>query len=151
MSTRFTATVEAAAPAARVWDTLVDWPRHGDWVPLTKVRVTSERPDGVGAVFVTRTGVGPLAFDDPMRVTEWQPPTDTAPGRCAVLKLGRLIHGTAWFEVIPQGPDRTQIRWHEDVTVTPHRITRLLSPVLAVAGRAAFTATLKKIAKAAER
>ena len=151
MSTHFTATVEVDAPAERVWATLVDWPSHGDWVPLTKVRVTTDRPDGVGAVFVTRTGLGPLSFKDPMRVTEWQPPAGTTPGRCRVEKLGRVVRGTAWFEVAPLPGGRSRVVWHEDVTVTPHRLTRLATPLLKQIGRAAFTATLKKMARAAEK
>ena len=32
---RFTVSRDVRATATDTWTTLVDWPRHGDWVPLT--------------------------------------------------------------------------------------------------------------------
>ena len=119
---RFTAVRDVRAPAPAVWDALVDWPRHGDWVPLTVVRILTVRPGGVGARFVGRTGAGPLAFDDPMEVTAWQPPEGDRPGRCDVVKQGRVIGGSAWFSVAPLAAGRCRVAWHEDVTVTPHAV-----------------------------
>ncbi|MFI5935533.1 SRPBCC family protein [Actinoplanes sp. NPDC051494] len=153
--TRFSVSVEVAAPATRVWAELVDWPRHGDWVPLTVVRVTTANAGGVGAGFVARTGIGPLAFDDPMTVTRWQPPAGNSPGdtpgRCDVEKHGRLIHGTAWFEVTPLPGGHARATWHEDVTVTPHALTRHASPLLSAIGRIGFAHTLRAMARAAEQ
>lgn len=43
---------------------------------------------------MARTGIGPLAFADPMRVTVWRPPAaDGRPGRCRLEKTGRLVFG----------------------------------------------------------
>jgi hypothetical protein len=152
---RFTVSLDVRAPASRVWAELVDWPKHGDWAPLTSVRVTSPRPDGVGAAFVGRTGIGPLAFDDPMTVELWQPPAGDEPGdrvgRCEVRKHGRVVHGTAWFEVLPLAAGRSRVRWHEDVTVSPVRLTRFAGPLLAAAGKVGFRRTLQAMAREAER
>ncbi|UQU63459.1 SRPBCC family protein [Couchioplanes caeruleus] len=152
---RFTVPQQVAAPATTVWATMVDWPRHGDWAPLTRVRVTTPRPDGVGAGFVARTGIGPLAFDDPMTVELWQPPggnaPDDGPGRCEVVKRGRVVLGRAGFSVVPLAGGRSRVDWHEDVTVTPHRVTRMVGPVLSLAGRVGFGATLRAMAKDVER
>ncbi|WP_426566019.1 SRPBCC family protein [Angustibacter sp. McL0619] len=106
---------DIAAPASDVWATLTDWPAHGRWVAGTRVRTTSAQPDGVGATFVARTGVGRLGFDDPMTVTVWQPPDGDRPGRCTVRKTGRVVLGEATFEVSASAPGRSRLDWSEDV------------------------------------
>ncbi|MFC7533215.1 SRPBCC family protein [Actinoplanes sp. GCM10030250] len=148
---RFTVTQGVRAPASEVWAALVDWRRHGDWAPLTTVRVTTSRPGGVGAQFVARTGIGPLAFDDPMTVEFWQPPAGDEPGRCEVVKRGRVVLGRAWFTVVPLPGGTSRVEWGEDVTVTPHRLTRFAGPVLSLAGRAGFGATLRAMAREVEK
>jgi Polyketide cyclase / dehydrase and lipid transport len=147
---QFTVVQEVRAPAAEVWAALVDWPRHGDWAPLTEVRTTTEQPGGVGAQFVARTGLGPLGFDDPMTVVAWAPPQGDRPGRCEVVKSGRVVHGRAWFTVTPLPGGRSRIVWFEDVTVSPRRITRLAGPLLSIAGRLGFAATLRSLAREVE-
>ena len=152
---KFRVSQDVEAPASQVWAELVDWRKHGDWAPLTSVRITTARPDGIGAGFVARTGVGPLAFDDPMTVVRWQPPAGDrpgdAPGRCDVEKHGRVVHGKAWFEVVPLAERRTRVIWHEDVTVTPQRLTRYAGPLLSLAGRVGFSRTLRAMAHSAEQ
>jgi hypothetical protein len=152
---RFTVTQQVHAPASSVWAAMVDWRRHGDWAPLTAVRVTTSRPDGVGVEFVARTGIGRLGFDDPMTVVLWQPPGGNAPGdtpgRCEVVKGGRVVRGTAGFSVVPLHSGRTRVDWDEDVTVTPHAVTRLAGPLLSLAGRIGFGATLRAMARDVER
>lgn len=103
---RFTVTQQVRAPASSVWAAMVDWRRHGDWATLTAVRVTTSVPDGVGVEFVARTGIGWLAFDDPMTVELWRPPGGNAqgdgPGRCEVVKRGRVVLGRAgWCSAGP--------------------------------------------------
>ncbi|WP_436535669.1 SRPBCC family protein [Actinoplanes sp. HUAS TT8] len=150
----FTVARDVRAPASVAWNVLVDWPRHGDWVPLTTVRTTTPRPDGVGARFVARTGVGPLAFDDPMTVVVWEPPAGdepgAAPGRCEVAKSGRVVHGRALFTVTPLPGRHCRVAWTEDVTVSPRRLTRHIDPVVGFAGRLAFATTLRAFTRAAE-
>lgn len=152
---RFTVSQQVHAPATAVWATMVDWRRHGDWAPLTVVRVTTPRPDGVGAGFVARTGIGPLAFDDPMTVERWQPPggdaPDDRPGRCEVAKHGRVVLGSAGFSVVPLPGERCRVDWDEDVEVTPRRVTRLAGPLLSLAGRIGFGATLRAMAREVEK
>jgi hypothetical protein len=152
---QFTVVQEVHAPAGAVWATLVDWPRHGDWAPLTEVRTVPGPAGGVGAAFVARTGLGPLAFDDPMTVVAWQPPAGDAggdrPGRCEVVKSGRVVHGRAWFSVTPLPGGRSRVVWFEDVTVSPRAVTRWVGPVLSLAGRLGFAATLRALARDVER
>jgi hypothetical protein len=152
---RFTVVQEVAAPAGQVWAALVDWPRHGDWAPLTSVRVTTPGVVGVGATFVARTGIGPVSFDDPMTVVTWSLPQGDLPGdgigRCEVVKSGRVVHGRAWFTVTPLVGLRSRVIWDEDVTVSPRRITRFAGPLLSIAGRLGFAATLRSFARDVER
>ena len=152
--TRFSTTVEVAASPERVWDAVVDWPAHARWAPLTRMRVLGDRPDGVGARFVARTGIGPLGFDDPMEVTVWQPPADGGPGHWEVVKQGRVVLGRAWFDVVPAGAGRSTARWDEDVDLAPVRVTRrmapVLSPVLARMGALLFTLVLRRMAREVE-
>jgi hypothetical protein len=150
----FTVVQQVGAPASRTWAALVDWPKHGRWAPLTAVRTVTPRPDGVGAQFVARTGVGPLGFDDPMTVVDWQPPQGDAEGdpagRCEVAKSGRVVHGRAWFTVTPLAGGRSRVDWSEDVTVSPRRLTRFAAPAVSLAGRVGFAATLRAFARDVE-
>ncbi|WP_406378994.1 SRPBCC family protein [Streptomyces sp. NBC_00197] len=102
---------------AESWRRLTDWPRHADVVPLTRVIVRTPPPTGPGTVFVARSGIGPLAFDDPMEVTVWRPPLDGGPGRCRLEKRGRFVTGWAEIEVHPADGGGSRVVWREDVNV----------------------------------
>jgi uncharacterized protein YndB with AHSA1/START domain len=142
---------DVAAPADAVWRLVTDWPAHARWVPLTRVRVTRAVPDGVGTVFVGRTGVGPLAFDDPMEVVRWEPPAHGAPGTCTVRKLGRVVLGWAEVRVLPLGAGRCRVVWTEDVEIAPVALTGWASPLVALAGRLSFAAVLRAMAREVTR
>jgi hypothetical protein len=113
---------DSALSASEAWARLTDWRRHGDFIPLTDVLV-SGRPDatasspgtGVGAVFIARTSLGPLHFDDPMEVTYWCPPGD-GPGACRLVKTGRVVHGWAVLTVTPTSSG-CSVTWTEDAAV----------------------------------
>lgn len=154
--TRFVASTDVRAPAADVWALMTEWPAHGRWVPLTTVRVLTPLAGGVGARFVGRSslaavGLDVIGFDDPMQVTEWRPPTATEPGRCAVRKLGRVVMGTAAFDVVTvpdaAGGPLTRVVWEEDIVIAPRALTRFLAPLVSLAGRLAFTATLRTMGR----
>lgn len=141
---------EVDAPAPAVWATLVDWPNHGRWVPLTRVWVTSPSAAGVGATFVGRTGIGPLSFDDPMEVTGWQPPDGDRAGRCDIGKRGRVVLGTAGFTVTPLGPRRCVVRWTESIQIVGVRRLPLAGRLNDLVGRLAFGFVLRQMAAQAE-
>ena len=148
---RFTASIDVGAPVEQVWARVTDWPAHGRWIPLTTVRVTSSRPDGVGASFVARSAIGPLGFDDPMEVVVWTPPVDRAPGYVRVRKQGRVVLGWAGFEVTalldrPGGGSGSRVRWTEDVQVAPVLVTRPFDRLIEVGGRFGFDRALKAMA-----
>lgn len=157
--TRFVAVVDVAAPLQAVWDRLTDWPSHGRWVPLTTVRVTTPLSTGVGARFCGRTSLAPagldrLGFDDPMEVTGWLPPADGLPGRCEIRKLGRVVRGTAAFDVVAMpdvsGRPSTRVLWEGDLDLPPRPLTRLLAPLVSLAGRVAYGAALRAMARELE-
>jgi Polyketide cyclase / dehydrase and lipid transport len=144
---RFTAVVDSPASPERTWGVLTHWPSHGRWVPLTDVRVLTPSGSGVGARFVGRTGLGPLGFDDPMEVVEWREPVDGLPGRCRVVKQGRVVLGETWFEVAPRPSGGSTVTWTEEVEIVPVRLTRPFGRLVSALGRIAFTRSLRAMAR----
>jgi hypothetical protein len=144
----FSTRVAVAAPAQQVWDRLTDWPAHSRWVPLTDVRVLTTQPPGAGTRFVGRTHLGPIGFDDVMEVTVWAPPSADLPGRCEVVKQGRIVLGGTRFEVSPDPVSGgSQVVWSQDLRIAPQWLTRFAGPLIAVAGRFAYTRTLRTMAR----
>ncbi|MFD3659242.1 SRPBCC family protein [Streptomyces sp. NPDC058659] len=130
--------VERTVPLApdEAWRRLTDWPAHGRQVPLTRTRVLTPGLNGAGTRFTARTGIGRLAFDDPMRVVRWEPPEAGRPGVCRLEKSGRVVRG--WAEVaVSVAPDGgCRVRWTEELAV--RGLPRAFDPVLARAGRVLF-------------
>ena len=147
---RFEVQLDVAAGVDQVWARMVDWPAHGRWVPLTTVRVLTPSGSGVGARFVGRTGLGLLAFDDPMEIVGWRPPLDGVAGRCEVVKQGRVVLGSAWFEVAP-APGGSRVTWDEQIEIVPVWLTRPAGRILSALGRIGFTRALRVMAREAER
>ncbi|MEV4945619.1 SRPBCC family protein [Streptomyces sp. NPDC053755] len=129
-----------ALPAPEAWRRLTDWPAHAARVPLTRIRVLTPGPTGVGTRFVARTGIGRLAFDDPMEVVRWEPPSEEGsrarPGVCALEKHGRLVLGRARIEVFGTPAGGSRAVWTEEAWV--RGAPRALDPVVARAGRTLF-------------
>jgi hypothetical protein len=107
----------APLPLDEAWRRLTTWPRHADAVPLTRVRVLTPEPTGVGTRFVARSGIGPLAVDDVMEVTVWRPPADGEGGLCRLEKRGRVVRGWAEIEVRPGPGGRSRVVWREELRV----------------------------------
>lgn len=100
--------VDVDAPAEQVWAAAVDWPKQADWMFLTRVEATRGDGHAVGDYLSAYTGVGPFGFVDTMEITAYD-----APRRCLVRHTGRVVRGTAAFEVQPLGPDRSRFVWSE--------------------------------------
>lgn len=147
---RFTATVDVRADPQRVWQRLTDWPAHERWVPLTTITVLTDEAAGVGARFVARSGVGRLGFDDPMQVTRWQPPAGDRPGHCSLVKLGRLVTGTAELQVRALRSGLTRAAWSEQIELAPARLTAPFGPLIGAAGRFGFGRALRAMARELE-
>lgn len=147
---RVSVEVPVEAPAALVWSVLANWEHHSRWVPATRVWVTHQT-DGVGTTFVGRTGIGPLAFDDPMEVTLFAPPKGPVKGICEIRKTGRVVRGTAGFTVEPLTGSTCRVTWREDIWVAPYWLTRTFTPVLAWFARQAFRGVLTRMASDIQR
>lgn len=100
--------VDVDAPVESTWAAVTDWERQGEWMLGTTVNMVDESPSGEGTRLVARTGAGPLAVVDEMRITTWQPPH-----RCQVTHLGRIIRGSAAFEVEQLPDGRSRFVWSE--------------------------------------
>ncbi|WP_053639355.1 SRPBCC family protein [Streptomyces sp. NRRL F-4707] len=122
------------------WRRLTRWERHGDTVPLTRVTAAPPGPTRRGTLIVARTGAGPLAFDDPMEVTVWQPPYGDTPGRCRMDKRGRVVRGWAELDVRPAPGGGARVGWREELDVP--LLPSLLDGVLARSGRLVFGRTV---------
>jgi hypothetical protein len=155
----FSVTREVRAPAPELWDLIVDWPRQSAWVPLTVIRVDEHGGHGVGATLVARTSLGPVGFDDLMRVVAWRPPVgDDGVGRVRIDHDGTVVGGVAEIEVRPVTPHRCTVTWWEDVRLLPGlpapaaKVVALLGgPANVLAGRLIFGRVLRLAAEQAEQ
>jgi Polyketide cyclase / dehydrase and lipid transport len=103
--------VDVDALPEQVFAGLTDWAHQGEWMPGTRVRVVKGDGNAVGDEILARTalpGVNRVGFDDPMRITGWEPPA-----RCEVVHLGRVVRGGGVFIVEPReaGSRFTWIEW----------------------------------------
>lgn len=105
---------DVAAPASALWAAVTNFADYGRVIPLTQICCDPGQP-GIGWRFVGRTALGPLAFDDPMRIIEWTPPTEQGTGVFAVQKEGRVLAGWARVEVVPRGAGASRLRWSEEI------------------------------------
>ena len=127
-----------------VWRLLVDWERQGEWMPCTRVWHVDGPQLGVGTRIAARTGIGPLAFVDPMTVT-----LVDAPHRYEVVHTGWLVKGVGALVLSAEG-GRTHARWWERVEVPGGPLAR---PVWWVAGpltRLTFGWALRRLRRLVE-
>lgn len=115
---------EVRLDPAEAWARVTDWPRHGDFVPLTRIALT---PQGFDAF----TGVGPIGFHDPMDVMEWREPRF-----CRLEKRGRVMTGWAELEVEPHAGG-SRVTWREDIQVWG--MPRFMDGVTQASSRALFS------------
>lgn len=109
------------------WARVTRWERHGAYVPLTTITTTE-----LG--FVARTGVGPVGFDDPMEIVEWD-----EPGYCKLVKTGRLVQGWAEIEVSAEGAG-SRVVWREEISV--RGVPRFADPIVKKSSEALFSRVL---------
>lgn len=137
----------APLPLDEAWRRLTEWSRHGDVVPLTRVSVVTPPPTRVGTVFVARSGIGPLSFDDRMEVTVWRPPEDGEPGFVRLVKRGRVVLGWAEIEVRPGPGGRSRVVWREELRV--RFLPGAFDPVLGAVARSMFGRTVNRLLRRA--
>ncbi len=138
----FVVTHETSRSPDEAWARLTDWPQHARHVPLTAIKVTTARRDGIGTVFVARTGIGRLGFDDPMEITAWQAPGAGGTGRCRLVKRGRVVTGWAQLSVEPTATG-ARATWQEDIRVTG--LPKLADSATALTSRLLFGRVLRRL------
>lgn len=99
-----TLSVDVAASVEDVWAAVVDWDRQHEWMVGTRV----SGGHGEGATVTAWTGWHGVGFTDPMTVTTWDPPY-----RCVVRHDGRVVRGSAAFEVLPLDDGHARFVWTE--------------------------------------
>jgi len=152
VSTRLEAGTEVAAGVDRVWAVLVDWAGQGRWIPLTAVRVLSDREAGLGVRVAALSGFWlgrvPVGLLDNFVVTGWSPPSD-GEAELEVLHLGPYFTGEGVFH-LSGDDDRTRVRCTELVTVPggplPNRVVGLTLPLM----RLGFALSLRRLRDVAE-
>ena len=137
---RFCVTRDLNLPARAVFDALVDWPGHAEWVPLTRVVVESG-DGGPGTVFVATSGIGPLALPDRMRVDALDADAMTV----RVTKIGPVLTGVVDLSVTSLGDQRCRLDWLEDIRVPV--LPQFLARPVAAAARRGFETSITRMAK----
>ncbi|QBF44834.1 SRPBCC family protein [Janibacter limosus] len=113
----FVVRVETELEPQVAWARLWDLERHTAVIPLTTVALDPPALAlGEGVGFTGRTALGPLGFDDTMRVLVWEPPSASG-GRAVVTKTGALIAGRIEATFAPSRGGKTQITWRQDVAL----------------------------------
>jgi hypothetical protein len=138
--TTLSVSIDIDAPSERTWQLVTDWPRQGEWMPLTQVRVPVDSPSGVGATFAARSGLGLAGFLDTMVVDVWEPPH-----RCEVVHLGRVVTGRGVFLIHDLPGDRSRFTWREELDSTGPR--RIIDRAGALPTRMFLTLALKRLAR----
>lgn len=141
-------------PPAVVWDALVDWKGHEDWIFATYVELhTPGDPATVGVEFTAWSGPFPttalgqrLSLEDRMQVTELEFDAATQTGTCRVAKLGPTLGGWAGFTVAPaETGSGTRLSWTENVTV--RLLPGFLSPLTERVGVMGFRFFMRRLAR----
>jgi hypothetical protein len=140
------------ASQQETWDKITDWKSHSRWIPFTKVWIKKESPsgipNGIGTVFIGRTGFGPLAFDDPMEVKRFRPPMENGKaGKVWIGKTGSLVKGTADFQVIKIDKNTSEVLWKEAIETPVLFNTLKINSILEKFGNKMFAYSLGKMAK----
>ncbi|MFT5267296.1 MAG: hypothetical protein ACI88C_000720 [Acidimicrobiales bacterium] len=144
----FTVSHQFAAPSRLVWDEMIDWPSHADWIPATRIELDTDNSQIEGATFTGYTGYRKLALVDRMRIStiEWDEPT--ARGSCEVEKLGPVLQGRAGFTVSPNG-DGSNVDWFEQVAV-PY-LPSFLAPIVNKLSALGFSLGMRRLANIVEK
>ena len=144
----FTVTHRFATPPRAVWDEMIDWPNHANWIPATRMEVDSEDYQVEGATFTGYTGYWKLTLVDRMKISAIDWDEATSRGSCEVEKLGPVLQGRAGFVVAPDG-DGSSVEWFERVTV-PY-LPKLLAPIVNKASALGFASGMSRLAKIVEK
>ena len=126
--------------ADQVFEALIDWRGHADWVPLTKVEILNG-DGGPGTEFIATSGLGPLALPDRMRVDTLDREARTS----QITKVGPVLTGVVDLTVTEINENSCTVYWVEDVQVPV--LPQFLARPVAAAARTAFNQALGRMEK----
>lgn len=109
---RIVLAIDIDAPAARVFDAVVDWRGQDQWIPFTTVRAGKQAGIAVGGEIAAYTGLGGLGFLDTMTITRWD-----VPRRVDVLHTGMIVRGIGIMAVRPIDENSSRFYWAEDLEI----------------------------------
>ncbi|MFT7650240.1 MAG: hypothetical protein ACI8Y4_005009 [Candidatus Poriferisodalaceae bacterium] len=144
----FTVSHQFAAPSRVVWDEMIDWPGHAEWIPATRIELDSDNSQIEGATFTGYTGYRKLALVDRMRISAIEWDETTTQGSCEVEKLGPVLQGRAGFTVSPNG-DGSNVDWFEQVNV-PY-LPSFLAPIVNKLSALGFSLGMRRLANIVEK
>lgn len=127
-------------PARAVFEELVDWAGHAEWVPLTRVEILTG-DGGPGTEFIATSGIGPAALPDRMRVES----LDAEAMTVAITKIGPVLSGEVRLRVVSTGETSCRLEWVEEIRV-PYAPQFLARPI-AAAARRAFSSAITRMVK----
>jgi hypothetical protein len=145
----FAFSVATTLPPERAFDVATDWSAHSR-IPFTHVTILDDT-GGVGTRFTGRTQLGPLGFDDPMEVLEWERPGEKGDGHCYLVKQGNVVHGDASIDVRPGDGAGSVIHWRETATVGPRWLSAVVGLGIRLGGPLVFGWVLRSALRQAER
>ena len=148
MSLRLEVSAEIDAPMTAVWEVLIDWTGQSRWIPLTTVRVTSDRQAGLGVRAETLSGIRlggiPFGLLDRFIVTGWSAPTGNT-AELEILHLGPYFTGEGVFRLT--GHDgTTTVSCIELFGLPGGRLVEWPARLALPALRAGFASSLRRLA-----
>ena len=126
-------------PAADVWTYAVDIGRHPDWMSVTNAALIRGTGSEVGSRGRERLALGPFKWDVELEVAE------AVPGRRIVWRSmsGAPFDLEVSLDLEPAGPTSTRATY--GAAIQPHGLWRLLSPLMAMEGKAGPERELRRL------
>jgi hypothetical protein len=112
-----------------VWTELRQLDHHAAWMADAEaIEFDGPLTAGEGARFVAITRIGPVRTRDRMVVTQWEE------GQAIEVDHVSLVRGHGRLSVSWQGPDRSQVRWREELAfplgAAGEVVAHLVAPLL---------------------
>ena len=134
-----------ARSADDVWTYAADILRHPDWMGVTDARLLHGQGSEVGARARERLVMGPFRWDVDLEVSE------AVPGRRIVWRsrAGGPFHGEVALDLAPVGPNSTRATY--GAAIRMRGLWRLLTPLVAMEGKAGQARELQRLKENVER
>jgi hypothetical protein len=140
----FQVRIDTPRAPEEAWNRVLDLRLHDRLIPFTRITSGMVPAAGLrpGSVFVARTGLGPLGFDDAMVVTAVTAPVDESAGIARIRKHGRVVRGSIELRVTPR-PVGSRVEWDQEISVWG--VPRGLGWLTSRASRAAYGMALRRL------